>query len=43
MALEICNETFPGVKSPALEVERGFRFWDIVRVIFAPAVRVTHG
>nr|GAT42712.1 XPG I-region protein [Mycena chlorophos] len=29
MALEICEETFPGVKSPKLEVERGFRFWDL--------------
>ncbi|KAJ7173415.1 XPG I-region protein [Mycena filopes] len=32
MALEICEETFPGVKYPKLEVERGFRFWDVVRV-----------
>lgn len=31
MALEICEETFPGVKLPKQEVERGFRFWDIVR------------
>lgn len=30
MALEICEETFPGVKYPKLEVERGFRFWDVV-------------
>jgi len=30
LALEICEETFPGVKYPKLEVERGFRFWDIV-------------
>lgn len=30
LALEICEETFPGVKNPKLEVERGFRFWDIV-------------
>lgn len=30
MALEICEETFPGVKSPRMEVERGFRFWDLV-------------
>jgi hypothetical protein len=30
MALEICEETFPGVKSPRMEVERGFRFWDVV-------------
>ncbi|KAG9309923.1 XPG I-region protein [Chiua virens] len=29
MALEICEETFPGVKLPKQEVERGFRFWDI--------------
>lgn len=32
MALEICEETFPGVKSPRMEVERGFRFWDVVSV-----------
>ncbi|KAJ7261993.1 XPG I-region protein [Mycena rebaudengoi] len=30
VALEICEETFPGVKYPKLEVERGFRFWDVV-------------
>lgn len=30
MALEICEETFPGVKLPKQEVERGFRFWDVV-------------
>jgi hypothetical protein len=30
MALEICEETFPGVKLPKHEVERGFRFWDVV-------------
>lgn len=29
-ALEICEETFPGVKNPKAEVERGFRFWDCV-------------
>ncbi|KAF8622509.1 hypothetical protein AX15_006953 [Amanita polypyramis BW_CC] len=29
MALEICEETFPGVKYPKTEVERGFRFWDV--------------
>ncbi|KAG2358973.1 temperature dependent protein affecting M2 dsRNA replication-domain-containing protein [Suillus spraguei] len=29
MALEICEDTFPGVKTPKQEVERGFRFWDI--------------
>lgn len=34
MALEICEETFPGVKGPKQEVERGFRFWDVVRVFF---------
>lgn len=28
MALEICEETFTGVKMPKAEVERGFRFWD---------------
>jgi len=28
-ALEICEETFPGVKYPKAEVERGFRFWDV--------------
>lgn len=32
MALDLCEETFPGVKSPKLEVERGFRFWDLVSV-----------
>jgi Temperature dependent protein affecting M2 dsRNA replication len=35
IALEICEETFPGVKSPRLEVERGFRFWDVVRSDFS--------
>ncbi|KAI9062688.1 hypothetical protein FKP32DRAFT_819677 [Trametes sanguinea] len=29
MALDICEETFPGVKNPKMEVERGFRFWDV--------------
>ncbi|KAG5642915.1 hypothetical protein DXG03_001886 [Asterophora parasitica] len=29
LALEICEETFPGVKYPKQEVERGFRFWDV--------------
>ncbi|KAJ8094869.1 hypothetical protein PM082_010082 [Marasmius tenuissimus] len=29
VALEICEETFPGVKYPKAEVERGFRFWDV--------------
>lgn len=33
MALEICEETFPGVKYPKQEVERGFRFWDVVSVL----------
>jgi hypothetical protein len=28
MALDICEETFTGVKFPKQEVERGFRFWD---------------
>ena len=32
MALDLCEETFPGVKSPKLEVERGFRFWDLVSI-----------
>jgi len=27
-ALEICEETFEGIKTPRTEVERGFRFWD---------------
>jgi hypothetical protein len=30
MALEICEDTFTGIKNPRLEVERGFRFWDVV-------------
>lgn len=29
-ALEVCEETFSGVKNPRAEVERGFRFWDAV-------------
>lgn len=29
-ALEICEETFEGIKNPRAEVERGFRFWDAV-------------
>ncbi|TBU30595.1 temperature dependent protein affecting M2 dsRNA replication-domain-containing protein [Dichomitus squalens] len=29
MALDICEETFQGVKYPKAEVERGFRFWDV--------------
>ena len=32
MALDICEETFQGVKYPKIEVERGFRFWDVVRL-----------
>jgi len=32
LALEICEETFPGVKYPKMEVERGFRFWDMALV-----------
>ncbi|KAF8315406.1 XPG I-region protein [Clavulina sp. PMI_390] len=27
-ALEVCEETFDGIKNPRGEVERGFRFWD---------------
>ena len=34
MALDLCEETFPGVKAPRAEVERGFRFWDVVRAVF---------
>ena len=36
MALDICEETFQGVKYPKAEVERGFRFWDVVSPIFPP-------
>ena len=32
VALDICEETFQGVKYPKIEVERGFRFWDVVRL-----------
>lgn len=39
MALDLCEETFPGVKAPRAEVERGFRFWDIVRGAFFFFVR----
>lgn len=39
MALEMCEETFPGVKYPKHEVERGFRFWDVVRKCLIPAPR----
>lgn len=38
MALDICEETFTGVKFPKLEVERGFRFWDAALM----AVRSLH-
>ena len=34
LALDICEETFPGVKNPKAEVERGFRFWDCVSGFF---------
>lgn len=33
LALDICEETFPGIKNPKAEVERGFRFWDCVSTI----------
>lgn len=36
MALDICEDTFLGVKSPKLEVERGFRFWDVVSSLIGP-------
>lgn len=36
MALDICEDTFLGVKSPKLEVERGFRFWDVVSLLIGP-------
>jgi hypothetical protein len=29
-ALVICDDNFLGVKNPRTEVERGFRFWDVV-------------
>ncbi|KAG6899698.1 hypothetical protein C0993_007858 [Termitomyces sp. T159_Od127] len=32
LALEICEDTFPGVKYPKQEVERGFRFWDVALI-----------
>jgi len=38
MALELCEETFPGVKTPKQEVERGFRFWDVALT----AIRLLH-
>ena len=48
IALEICEETFPGVKSPRQEVERGFRFWDVVSgdclfCLFVCSARLTRG
>ncbi len=39
MALDICEETFQGVKYPKAEVERGFRFWDVVSPLVLLAVR----
>ncbi|KAG6849679.1 hypothetical protein H0H93_006395 [Arthromyces matolae] len=36
MALEICEDTFPGVKYPKQEVERGFRFWDVFPALASP-------
>lgn len=33
VALDICEETFQGVKNPKAEVERGFRFWDVVSAL----------
>lgn len=33
-ALNFVGETFTSVKSPQLEVERGFRFWDAVSGLF---------
>ena len=33
VALDICEETFQGVKNPKAEVERGFRFWDVVSAV----------
>ena len=37
-ALEICEETFPGIKNPKAEVERGFRFWDCVSNTLPPPI-----
>jgi len=34
MALEICEDTFTGIKYPRAEVERGFRFWDVVSIFY---------
>ena len=36
MALDICEDTFQGAKTPKLEVERGFRFWDVVSFVIHP-------
>lgn len=36
-ALGVVEETFTGVKNPRLEVERGFRFWDVVRSFLLPS------
>jgi hypothetical protein len=38
-ALEVCEDTFVGVKNPKHEVERGFRFWDVVSDL---AIRQAH-
>jgi hypothetical protein len=35
MALEICEDTFTGIKYPRAEVERGFRFWDVVSISYS--------
>ena len=43
VALDICEETFQGVKYPKAEVERGFRFWDVVRATFLLSVRPERG
>ena len=48
MALEICEDTFTGIKGPRLEVERGFRFWDVVSISYSlcdsrPLAIATHG
>lgn len=37
-ALEVCEDTFVGVKYPKQEVERGFRFWDVVSDIYPTVV-----
>ena len=38
LALDICEETFPGIKYPKAEVERGFRFWDCVSNTLPPPI-----